>query len=91
MFRGFTATAARDAPYAGMYMAFYEKGKDVLGKSNGWHVGFQNAIRLRDRLDGPRCDRPKFVEIGSGLAKRHDSHRLGNVGGHAGDTSNESS
>jgi solute carrier family 25 protein 38 len=33
MFRGFTATAARDAPYAGMYMAFYEKGKDVLGMS----------------------------------------------------------
>jgi solute carrier family 25 protein 38 len=32
MFRGFTATAARDAPYAGMYMAFYEKGKDVLSE-----------------------------------------------------------
>lgn len=32
MFRGFTATAARDAPYAGMYMAFYEKGKEVLSK-----------------------------------------------------------
>ncbi|KAG7562877.1 hypothetical protein FFLO_01706 [Filobasidium floriforme] len=38
MFRGFTATAARDAPYAGMYMAFYEKGKDVLGRSS-WKSG----------------------------------------------------
>lgn len=32
MFQGFTATAARDAPYAGIYMAFYEKSKDLMSK-----------------------------------------------------------
>ena len=44
MFRGFTATAARDAPYAGMYMAFYEKGKDVLGMS-----GYLKSFALYSR------------------------------------------
>ncbi|KAI9637615.1 mitochondrial carrier domain-containing protein [Dioszegia hungarica] len=32
LFQGFTATAARDAPYAGMYLVFYEKGKDLAGR-----------------------------------------------------------
>ncbi|KAK6910843.1 hypothetical protein I203_104877 [Kwoniella mangroviensis CBS 8507] len=34
-FQGFTATAVRDAPYAGLYLVFYEKGKDLLGKITG--------------------------------------------------------
>lgn len=34
LFQGFTATAARDAPYAGMYLVFYEKGKDLAGESS---------------------------------------------------------
>jgi solute carrier family 25 protein 38 len=38
LFQGFTATAARDAPYAGLYLVFYEKGKEVAGewKSYCW-------------------------------------------------------
>lgn len=31
--QGFTATAARDAPYAGLYLVMYEKSKDLAGKS----------------------------------------------------------
>ncbi len=31
LFQGFMATAARDAPYAGTSMVFYEKGKDLGG------------------------------------------------------------
>ncbi|KAJ9094293.1 hypothetical protein QFC21_006119 [Naganishia friedmannii] len=31
LFQGFTATAARDAPYAGIYVVFYEEMKEVLG------------------------------------------------------------
>lgn len=34
LFQGFTATAARDAPYAGMYLVFYEKGKEVACESS---------------------------------------------------------
>ncbi|WWC90540.1 uncharacterized protein L201_005476 [Kwoniella dendrophila CBS 6074] len=34
-FQGFTATAVRDAPYAGLYLVFYEKWKDLLGKVHG--------------------------------------------------------
>ncbi|WVQ95127.1 hypothetical protein IAU59_002221 [Kwoniella sp. CBS 9459] len=34
-FQGFTATAVRDAPYAGMYLVFYEKGKDLIGRIHG--------------------------------------------------------
>lgn len=30
LFRGFSATALRDAPYAGLYLAIYEKSKDRL-------------------------------------------------------------
>lgn len=33
LFQGFTATAARDAPYAGLYLVIYEKSKDLAGKS----------------------------------------------------------
>jgi solute carrier family 25 protein 38 len=32
LFRGFSATAMRDAPYAGIYLASYEKSKDILGR-----------------------------------------------------------
>ncbi|EIW68456.1 hypothetical protein TREMEDRAFT_69380 [Tremella mesenterica DSM 1558] len=32
LFQGVTATAARDAPYAGLYLVFYEKGKDITGR-----------------------------------------------------------
>ncbi|WWD19230.1 hypothetical protein CI109_103688 [Kwoniella shandongensis] len=34
-FQGFTATAFRDAPYAGLYLVFYEKWKDFVGKIHG--------------------------------------------------------
>ncbi|WVQ79740.1 hypothetical protein IAT38_001840 [Cryptococcus sp. DSM 104549] len=34
-FQGFTATAARDAPYAGLYLVFYEKWKEFAGKIPG--------------------------------------------------------
>ncbi|KAK8854630.1 hypothetical protein IAR55_003369 [Kwoniella newhampshirensis] len=34
-FQGFTATAFRDAPYAGLYLVFYEKWKDFAGKIHG--------------------------------------------------------
>lgn len=34
LLQGFTATAARDAPYAGLYLVFYEKGKDLAGRHN---------------------------------------------------------
>ena len=32
LFTGFTATALRDAPYAGMSLVFYEKSKDMMGE-----------------------------------------------------------
>lgn len=35
LFQGFTATAARDAPYAGIYVVLYEEMKEVLGESFG--------------------------------------------------------
>lgn len=38
LFQGFTATAARDAPYAGMSLVFYEKGKDLAGRSTLSHL-----------------------------------------------------
>ena len=31
LFQGFAAAAARDAPYAGISLMFYEKGKDLGG------------------------------------------------------------
>ncbi|PKI82680.1 hypothetical protein MVES_003508 [Malassezia vespertilionis] len=31
-FRGYSATALRDAPYAGLYLAFYEHGKHLLSR-----------------------------------------------------------
>lgn len=42
-FRGFSATALRDAPYAGLYLAFYEQHKHSLGywargESGAWWV-----------------------------------------------------
>ena len=42
-FRGFSATALRDAPYAGLYLAFYEQQKHWLGywangESGAWWV-----------------------------------------------------
>ncbi|GMK53744.1 hypothetical protein CspeluHIS016_0103300 [Cutaneotrichosporon spelunceum] len=33
LFQGFTATAVRDAPYAGLYVVFYEKGKELASKA----------------------------------------------------------
>lgn len=36
LFQGATATAARDAPYAGMSLVFYEKGKDSLCEWSSW-------------------------------------------------------
>ncbi|WFD28819.1 hypothetical protein MNAN1_003834 [Malassezia nana] len=39
-FRGFSATALRDAPYAGLYLAFYEQHKYYLGR---WAQGESGA------------------------------------------------
>lgn len=33
LWTGFTATAVRDAPYAGIYVVFYEKCKELAGKA----------------------------------------------------------
>lgn len=33
LFQGFTATAFRDAPYAGIYVVFYEKCKDLASRA----------------------------------------------------------
>ncbi|TXT15881.1 hypothetical protein VHUM_00384 [Vanrija humicola] len=33
LFQGFTATAVRDAPYAGIYVVFYEKCKELAGRA----------------------------------------------------------
>lgn len=86
MFRGFTATAARDAPYAGMYMAFYEKGKDILGESLIVVLVEPETSRLMIR-----GHRSKFMEIGSWLAECHDPYSLGDVSRHAGNAGDESS
>lgn len=85
MFRGFTATAARDAPYAGMYMAFYEKGKDVLSESSSLTSSYQSFIQLMDRMHF----RPKHTQVGTGTAERNDPHCVGNVGSDDGDTSHK--
>ncbi|CAK9780611.1 mitochondrial carrier [Cutaneotrichosporon oleaginosum] len=45
LFQGFTATAVRDAPYAGLYVVFYEKGKELAGK----------ALSLRPELSVPNA------------------------------------
>ncbi|CAO1623072.1 unnamed protein product [Parajaminaea phylloscopi] len=45
LFRGFSATALRDAPYAGLYLMFYERGKDLLS-----HVGFGGSDPTNARL-----------------------------------------
>jgi solute carrier family 25 protein 38 len=42
LFQGFTATAARDAPYAGVSTVFYEKGKDLGGELIISWVGFSS-------------------------------------------------
>ncbi|OXC59850.1 solute carrier family 25, member 38 [Cryptococcus neoformans MW-RSA852] len=34
-YQGFTATAVRDAPYAGLYLVFYEKSKELAGRLPG--------------------------------------------------------
>jgi solute carrier family 25 protein 38 len=46
LFRGFSATALRDAPYAGIYLACYEKTKHELGKweSAGKQRGSGNSL-----------------------------------------------
>ncbi|KAL7422452.1 hypothetical protein Q5752_003100 [Cryptotrichosporon argae] len=43
LFQGFTATAARDAPYAGIYVVFYEKGKEVASRLFRDELGVPNA------------------------------------------------
>lgn len=43
LFQGFTATAARDAPYAGLYLVFYEKGKDITARLAGQSSSIPNA------------------------------------------------
>ncbi|KAK4689193.1 solute carrier family 25, member 38, partial [Tremellales sp. Uapishka_1] len=43
LFQGVTATAARDAPYAGLYVVFYEKGKDFAGRLIRPEWGVPNA------------------------------------------------
>lgn len=46
LFQGFTATAVRDAPYAGLYVVFYEKGKELAGGYEGVGAG-AGALSLR--------------------------------------------
>ncbi|KAK1927288.1 mitochondrial carrier domain-containing protein [Papiliotrema laurentii] len=43
LFQGFTATAARDAPYAGLSLVFYEKAKDMAAKLLKPEWGVPNA------------------------------------------------
>ncbi|WOO77922.1 Mitochondrial glycine transporter [Vanrija pseudolonga] len=45
LFQGFTATAVRDAPYAGIYVVFYEKCKELAGR----------ALALRPELGIPNA------------------------------------
>lgn len=49
MFQGFTATALRDAPYAGIYVVFYEEGKEIAGEFSSTHhlVGHTTDVTLR--------------------------------------------
>lgn len=40
-FKGYGVTASRDAPYAGLYVLFYEQNKETIGKAfNSSHYGF---------------------------------------------------
>ena len=50
-FRGFSATALRDAPYAGLYLAVYEQQKQMLGRlasrdrsGNAWVVSASGLV-----------------------------------------------
>jgi solute carrier family 25 protein 38 len=45
LFQGFTATAIRDAPYAGLYVLFYEEMKHVAGKFFFFLLGFLSLER----------------------------------------------
>jgi hypothetical protein len=82
LFRGFTATAIRDAPYAGLYVLFYEESKMVAGASGCRHRYAQpHALRLsptfacspsrQAAVDEARCRHP---------ADRHPQ-RVGHRGG----------
>ncbi|ORX38358.1 mitochondrial carrier domain-containing protein [Kockovaella imperatae] len=44
LFQGVTATAVRDAPYAGLSLTFYEKGKEVAGRMIKPEWGVPNAV-----------------------------------------------
>lgn len=71
-FAGFGATAMRDAPYAGLYVLFYEKGKTVLsrfasslaGKEPG---GLQSGIQRILPISEARPDLQAFASQGRTL------------------------
>jgi solute carrier family 25 protein 38 len=65
LFQGFTATAVRDAPYAGLSIVFYEKGKDLAGE---WQErGTARAALRAGRLVKPEWGVPNAVlHSGSG-------------------------
>lgn len=80
LFRGFTATAIRDAPYAGLYVLFYEESKMVAGAwwlitgryANGRaDYKLSLAIAPPDKLLSTRLDAgipPTVIHSVSGIA-----------------------
>ncbi|EEB09760.1 carrier with solute carrier repeats [Schizosaccharomyces japonicus yFS275] len=56
-FRGFGATALRDAPHAGIYVFFYEKGKEKLS----------NLVRVMQRNQDSQLEFKNTINVVSGL------------------------
>ncbi|KND01197.1 uncharacterized protein SPPG_04287 [Spizellomyces punctatus DAOM BR117] len=46
LFRGFGATAMRDAPYAGLYVLFYENCKKILGGLTGGSASLMPVVHM---------------------------------------------
>ena len=51
LFQGFTATAVRDAPYAGLSLTFYEKAKDVTGEYTFHPVLIDKGVKIWMLMD----------------------------------------
>lgn len=75
LFQGFTATAVRDAPYAGIYVVFYEWCKEIVGEST-------ELLRVTPGANG----RPNYgTPARPGHPERGAALRLGRYGRHARD------